>query len=79
MERVDGLAGPLIVRPAGEDPLAKLYDEEKIIGLTDWYHDLYGPLTFATSRCGLLTKVLASEKRCQKRPECLHATFEQAA
>ena len=37
MERIDGLEGPLIVRPPGVDPLAGQYDEEKIIFLTDWW------------------------------------------
>lgn len=50
VERVDGLQGALIVRPQGADPLASLYDEERIITLDDWYHDLYAELTFATSR-----------------------------
>lgn len=50
VERVDGFEGPLIIRPNGPDPLEELYDEEKIISLNDWYHDLYAPLTFATSR-----------------------------
>lgn len=50
VERVDGLQGALIVRPQGPDPLQSLYDEERIINLDDWYHDLYAELTFATSR-----------------------------
>lgn len=54
VERVDGLQGALIVRPQGPDPLASLYDEERIIALDDWYHDLYGELTFATSRCAAI-------------------------
>ena len=50
VERVDGLQGALIVRPQGPDLLESLYDEERVVTLTDWYHDLYGSLTFATSR-----------------------------
>lgn len=51
---MDGLQGALIVRPQGADPLASLYDEERIITLDDWYHDLYAELTFATSRCAAI-------------------------
>lgn len=50
VERVDGLQGALIVRPQGPEPLKYLYDEERIITMSDWYHDQYGSLTFATSR-----------------------------
>lgn len=50
MERVDGLQGPLIIKPAGADALAGQYDEDKVVLMTDWYHDLYGPLAFANAR-----------------------------
>ena len=36
LERVDGLGGPLIVKPVGADPFAGMYDEETIIYLNDW-------------------------------------------
>ncbi|KAI4614709.1 uncharacterized protein J4E87_009304 [Alternaria ethzedia] len=35
----DGLRGPLIVHDP-EDPFKDLYDEEVVITLSDWYHDL---------------------------------------
>ncbi|KAI4623291.1 hypothetical protein J4E83_004684 [Alternaria metachromatica] len=35
----DGLRGPLIVHDP-EDPFKDLYDEEIVITLSDWYHDL---------------------------------------
>lgn len=40
----------MIIRPPGRDVLAGLYDEEVVISMTDWWHDLYGPLAYATSR-----------------------------
>ena len=51
MEKVDGLYGPLIVRPrsAGEEPFQ--YDEERILLLSDNYHDTSASLTFPLNRC----------------------------
>eukprot|EP00884_Botryococcus_braunii_P020031 jgi/Botrbrau1/6711/Bobra.0324s0002.1 len=37
VEAVDGLYGPLIVRPKGEEPLK--YDDEIILMVGDWFHD----------------------------------------
>ncbi len=50
MEKVDGLYGPLIVRPRnGIEPFQ--YDEERILLLSDDYHDTSGSLTFPLNRC----------------------------
>ena len=48
MEKVDSFFGPLIVRPAGPEPLR--YDEERVLLLTDNYHQESAPLTFGLNR-----------------------------
>jgi len=41
LQYTDGVIGPLIVHPtAGNPPAIPAYDEEIIIQLSDWYHQL---------------------------------------
>ncbi|KAH9870070.1 hypothetical protein J1614_006992 [Plenodomus biglobosus] len=39
----DGIRGPLIIHDP-EDPFKDMYDEEVVITLSDWYHELMQPL-----------------------------------
>lgn len=48
VEKVDNFFGPLIVRPQGPEPIR--YDEERILLLTDNYHEEAAPLTFGLNR-----------------------------
>ena len=48
MEKVDSFFGPLIVRPSGPEPVK--YDEERILLLTDNYHQGSTPLTVGLNR-----------------------------
>ncbi|CAL8462933.1 g2467 [Coccomyxa elongata] len=47
-EKVDGFSGPLIVRPAGPEPF--MYDEERVLYLSDNYHTSATALTFPLNR-----------------------------
>lgn len=48
MEKVDSFYGPLIVRPAGPEPVR--YDEERTLLLSDNYHEEAAPLSFGLNR-----------------------------
>lgn len=47
-EKVDSFFGPLIVRPRGPEPVR--YNEERVLLLTDNYHEEAAPLTFGLNR-----------------------------
>lgn len=45
---MDGFYGPLIVRPAGPEPL--VYDEERLLLISDSFHGQANPMTFRLNR-----------------------------
>eukprot|EP00884_Botryococcus_braunii_P009161 jgi/Botrbrau1/18246/Bobra.0844s0001.1 len=48
LDRVDGLFGPLIVRPKGKEPLQ--YDDEMVLLVGDWYHGQADVLSMKLNR-----------------------------
>ena len=38
----DGIFGPLIIHAPDEEQVKKTYDEDRVVLLQDWYHDLSG-------------------------------------